>query len=366
MRNWPLLLLLCTLCACNTKATPSPDTNITVSNIADDEHVVFFRTSAWYESDADVWRIPIHGWIYEPEDSVARKSVFKEALETGFDLDVDETADMILSERLNLLIADNERGKQIVIDLAGRPYTLPQSAPNGHFEAILSLSGPEMAEYASAGRLSYFAITHADEERVFSGEVLLVLPEGLSVISDIDDTVKISEVTDHKRLLSNTFLREFEAAPGMQPLFAGWADQGARFHFVSSSPWQLYTPLASFLEDAEFPPATFSLKNVRFRDETLLNLFKKGTETKPAAIRTILDRYPDREFLLVGDSGEQDPEVYAALMHERPEQIKAVYIRNVTQETREGARFSVVFDGLSPDRWYLFGDPRELRDSPAL
>ena len=357
MRIWLLLFVSVLLCGCNTKASAPPDGSLAVSDIKSDEHLVFFKTAAWYEADGDTWHIPIHGWIYEPEDSSARKAILREALERGFDLEVDEPAEQILSKRVNLLLADNERGKQIVIDLAGRPYTLPPSAPNGHFQAVLSLSGREISEYAANGRLPYSAITDSYEKRIFHGEVLLVSPEGLSVVSDIDDTVKITEVTDRGRLLANTFLREFEAAPGMQPLFADWAEQGARFHFVSSSPWQLYGPLASFLDESGFPPATFSLKDVRFRDETLLNLFKKGTETKPAAIRTILDRYPDRVFLLVGDSGEQDPEVYADLIRARPEQIKAVYIRNVTQETREGDRFNAVFDGVPPDRWHLFDDP---------
>ena len=81
-----------------------------------------------------------------------------------------------------------------------------------------------------------------------------------------------------------------------------------------------------------FPWATFNLKAVRFRDETLLDLFKKGTETKPLIIKGILDRYPGRTFILVGDSGEQDPEVYAALLREYPNQVLQAYIRNVAED----------------------------------
>ncbi len=147
----------------------------------------------------------------------------------------------------------------------------------------------------------------------------------------------------------------------MAALYREWSTDDTGFHFVSSSPWQLYDPLREFLDRDGFPWASFSLKPVRFRDETLIDLFKKGTETKPAAIEKILDRYPDREFVLVGDSGEQDPEVYADLLRNRPDQILKIYIRNVTQESVDTARFTTLFADTDRDRWQLFEDPKTLK-----
>ena len=146
----------------------------------------------------------------------------------------------------------------------------------------------------------------------------------------------------------------------MADLYRRWSGEGVAFHYVSSSPWQLYEPLDEFLAGSGFPWSTFSLKPVRFRDETLLDLFKKGTETKPRAIEAILDRYPARQFVLVGDSGEQDPEVYAAMMRRRPDQIAKVYIRNVTQESADNARFTTLFADIDRNRWQLFDDPKSL------
>ena len=100
---------------------------------------------------------------------------------------------------------------------------------------------------------------------------------------------------------------------------------------------------------------------MRFRDETLLDLFKKGTETKPAVIEKILATYPGRKFVLVGDSGEHDPEVYAALLRKFPDRVLKVFIRNVTQETADNERFADVFENIDEDRWHLFNDPRDLR-----
>lgn len=355
-----LLLASILLFGCDAAKT-SPDVGATAfSEIKPDEHVVFFRTSGWLDEASQEWHLPIHGWIYEPEDSSARKALFETALEQKFELTVDDSNEANFNERLNLLIADNERGKKILIQMAGRTFELPPSSENGHFEAVLRLPAADVTEFVQKGRLPYSAVTDESEGRTFEGNVHLVAPVGLSIVSDIDDTVKISDVTDHKRLIENAFLLDFAAAPGMADLYKDWSAQGASFHFVSSSPWQLYTPLQGFLDDGGFPWATFNLKAFRFRDETLFDLFKKGTETKPALIKGILARYPGRSFILVGDSGEQDPEVYAALLREYPDQVLAVYIRNVTQAAVDDDRFATLFEGIEPSRWHLFEDPGQL------
>jgi len=358
------LLVFCALflfAGCDGAQTSSDNSDTAFSNIRRDEHVVFFRTAGWLDAANQEWYLPIHGWIYEPQDSSARKAAFEELLEKQFDLIATDKTEANLSRRFNLLIADNERGKDIVVNLAGRSFELPLSSENGHFKTTVVISAAEADEYAENRRIRYSAVTRESEIRTFSGEVRLVGPAGLSVISDIDDTVKISNVTDKKSLLEYTFLLDFAAAPGMADLYERWSDSDVSFHFVSSSPWQLYSPLREFLDSHDFPWATFSLKAIRFRDESLLDLFKKGTETKPAAIREILSAYPARQFILVGDSGEQDPEVYAALIREHDGQILKAFIRNVTQETSDNERFESVFGGIDSDRWQLFEDPQSLK-----
>ncbi len=342
----------------------SNDPKSLFSDIKDDEFVQFFNTTAWFDAPAKEWHVPIRGWIYEPEDSTVRRALFEKILKEKYALVVDEATESNFSRRLNLVIADNERAKSIVIDIAGRREVLPASEANGHFGAILVISAAEMNAHAGDGFLHYTAVTRPDDTREFTGTIRFVKPSGLSIISDIDDTVKVSMVTDRKALLDYAFLRDFEAAPGMAELYREWVNDDVSLHFVSSSPWQLYAPLTEFLGDQGFPWANLNLKLVRFRDATLFDLFKKGTETKPVIVREILDRYPERRFVLVGDSGEQDPEVYAGLMREYPRQILKSYIRNVTGETPDNERFSSVFDGIAVDRWILFDDPASL--SPPI
>ena len=346
-------LALAFLAACGDSNTASDSGSLTIAGLDEDETVVLFPTAGWLNQDTREWHLPIHGWVYEPAQSTARKALFETVLEEKFGLTPSTKTESNLERRLNLLIADNERGKSLIVNLAGHDYALPPSAENGQFESTIVVAAADIASFVVDGRIAY---------RIgpVTSEIRLVGPTGLSIISDIDDTVKISDVTDKASLLEHTFLLDFIAAPGMAEKYQDWSGGDVSFHFVSSSPWQLYSPLTEFLDDARFPWATLSLKPVRFRDETFFDLFKKGTETKPAAIKKILLAYPDRAFVLVGDSGEQDPEVYAALIREFPDQVKAIYIRNVSGETADNDRFKAVFDDIEPDLWALFDDPAEL------
>src|SRR5205807_10385096 len=145
--------------------------------------------------------------------------------------------------------------------------------------------------------------------------IIRLLPQtGISVISDIDDTIKISDVRDRKELLRNTFCRPYCPVPGMAQRYRSWDKSAdARFHYVSASPWQLYIPLAAFIRSNGFPEGTFQLKLFRWKDQTFFDLFRSPEKYKMTAIKPLFERFPHRKFVLVGDSGEKDPETYAAL-----------------------------------------------------
>jgi len=217
-----------------------------------------------------------------------------------------------------------------------------------------------VSAFSVQSRLHYFAVTDLNDTRRFEGDVQLVAPVGVSVISDIDDTVKITQVGDRKRLFENTFYRNFREVEGMSPLYRQLAAQNIAFHFVSSSPWQLYGPLQEFLGKAGFPPATLNLKSVRFRDKSLFDLFKKGTETKPKQIDQILRRFPRRQFILIGDNGEQDPEVYGDFARRYPSQIQRILIRNTNGDRPENERYQQAFSNIPLDNWQLFSNTEEI------
>jgi phosphatidate phosphatase APP1 len=110
-----------------------------------------------------------------------------------------------------------------------------------------------------------------------------------------------------------------------------------------------------------FPSGTFHLKSFRWKDRNFLSLFENPEDYKRKAIEPLLKRFPQRRFILVGDSGERDPEAYGALARKFPLQIEHIYIRNVTGETVTAERYQRAFAQVPPQRWRLFRDPAELR-----
>jgi hypothetical protein len=78
-------------------------------------------------------------------------------------------------------------------------------------------------------------------------------------------------------------------------------------------------------------------------------------ETKPPEIETLLATFPDRDFILIGDSGEADPEIYGDIARRHPDQVRAILIRNVTAERADDSRYvDGAFKELSPNLWLLF------------
>ena len=170
------------------------------------------------------------------------------------------------------------------------------------------------------------------------------------VVSDMDDTVLQSEITSFLRaaqlmLLENArtrlpfpgvaaFYRALERGPlgaPANPIF-----------YVSSSPWNLYDVISDFLDAQQIPTGPLLL-----RDWDIGATILRNREYKLTQIREILGTYPALPFILVGDSGQEDPEIYAALVREFPSRILAIYIRNVTPHPERSEAIRVLAEEVS-------------------
>jgi phosphatidate phosphatase APP1 len=99
--------------------------------------------------------------------------------------------------------------------------------------------------------------------------------------------------------------------------------------YVSSSPWNIYDVLEDFLNVHGVPPGPLFLK------DWSLGVLGKHTDHKLGIIRKLLRTYPELPFVLIGDSGEQDPEIYHQAVREHPGRVRAIYIRDVTTGGRD-------------------------------
>lgn len=182
-----------------------------------------------------------------------------------------------------------------------------------------------------------------DREVTARGRVVLPDPASqIAVISDIDDTVLATGMTEGMKAVRRTLLRDAHGrkpVPGTPSLYRGLArGLGGRpesaFFYVSSGPWNLYDMHVQFLGVRGFPRGPLFMTDWRpGRVEAVKGEVTGQTKENPghkrARIRRILDAYPELTFVLIGDSGELDPEIYQEFLDSDGDRIRAALIRNV-------------------------------------
>jgi phosphatidate phosphatase APP1 len=153
------------------------------------------------------------------------------------------------------------------------------------------------------------------------------------IISDLDDTVIQTDVLHLISMARNTFLQNsrtrlpFSGVAGFyRALQQGTNKSYNPIYYVSSSPWNLYDLLLDFFTVRDIPVGTMFLRNLGFPE-----VYEEGHQShKLSVIQQLLDSYPQLPFILIGDSSQLDPEIYAQVAERYPHRIRVIYIRDVT------------------------------------
>jgi phosphatidate phosphatase APP1 len=198
-----------------------------------------------------------------------------------------------------------------------------------------------------------FVPTHvrvlASENLSATEEVKITEPKGVSIISDVDDTIKHSSIGSGAReIFRNTFIRDLGdlTIEGVKEWYNTMYDMGVGVHYVSNSPWQLFPVLVTFFQKAGLPPGSYHLKQY---SGMLQGIFEPVAERKKGTLEKIMRDFPERKFILIGDSGEADLEVYTDVVLANPGKVIAIFIRDVTTPETEGF-FDSAMGPLSGER----------------
>ena len=192
----------------------------------------------------------------------------------------------------------------------------------------------------------------------------------LGVISDIDDTVLESSILHWRTAAQLTFLhnaRTRKPLEGVAALYHALQDgaDGLRQNpvfYVSSSPWNLVDLLEDFLDLNAIPAGPLLLQDLGLDEGKFIS--PRGHRHKLERTLELLDTYPQLRFVLCGDSGQADPQLYAQVVLEHPGRIAAVYIRDVDPD------LDSPFDALADARLAAAKDAGvpmlRVRDSLAI
>ncbi len=327
------------------------------TTVSREDAVVFYPSFAARQADG-MWKAVIQGCAFHPRVTWLRgKPVL--GLIRRF-MRVDRAADEFFRTRMRQFLVNAAAGRMVSITIGDQTFSVGPTDAAGLFRSEITLEDAvaERVDDLSTPEISWVnfrAVLSPGDERQFGGQFQLLEPQGVSIISDVDDTLKHSNVPNRRDLFHNTFARAFAPIPGMPELYQACAAAGAAFHYVSGSPWQLFEPLSQFWREHGYPFGSFHLKRFRLRESARkMRAMSPQKAHKRAAIEPIVAAFPQRRFVLIGDAGEQDPDIYASLMRDYPQQVVHIYIRTVRGRTHDTPRMLAACAGLPAECWTLY------------
>ena len=177
-------------------------------------------------------------------------------------------------------------------------------------------------------------------EPVASSRAGFIVPDprnGVGIISDIDDTILVSDVLSKSSLLTNSLTvpaEQREPVPGMAALYvqvlkANAAPEASLVFYVSTSPRQLTDNLRRFLQVNGFPRGVLQLKEIASENGDSL---REHDAYKRRRIEVILGAFPKLRFHFFGDDAERDPEIYADVLAKHPAQVAGIWIRRINPD----------------------------------
>ncbi|KAL2196595.1 hypothetical protein P885DRAFT_69610 [Corynascus similis CBS 632.67] len=258
-----------------------------------------------------------------------------------------------IERRISPFVMEILPGRQIKVDFNGsNPLKLGPGGRNG-----ISSNIKRVPKAAAGATVKSTADVPSGVTGVLEMKTVYAEPEGWAVISDVDDTIKITQTSDPVGILKSTFVSEPTPVPGMPELYSRLRqllDPSAPFFYLSASPYNLYPFLREF-RDTYYPHGQLILRDSSWMTISgLLSSLTLGTEKyKVDRIKKIQQWLPRRKMICIGDSTQSDPEAYGAACRLFPQWIKLVLIRKVTdvaavgiEEKNEPSRFEKAFEGV--------------------
>ena len=245
------------------------------------------------------------------------------------------------SVRLNArrFISDEVPHARLAVTVGDRTVEVA-TADDGFYELDLAVDLPAGPLWREA-TVRLLEPTEADRPAPEVVHRFQVPPPGARfiLVSDLDDTVVRTGATDKLRfarvvMLNNATTRE--VFPGVGAWYRALGEEGGILTnpvvYLSSSPWNLYRQFVGVLEHRDVPPGAVYLKNFGIEPDVFIKSGHHGH--KLGRIREVLGFYPDLPAVLVGDSGQEDAEIYQQAVARYPGRVRAVLIRDVSGSAR--------------------------------
>ncbi|CZS91817.1 related to actin cytoskeleton organization and biogenesis [Rhynchosporium agropyri] len=326
---------------------------------------VWLLDNTAYRSASGKWQAEFVAAVFDKDTGVEISTIVADIAEK-VGLGNGDVAEATIRERLMPFVQTILPGRKVTIEFAKQQQiTLAPGGRNG-----ISSDTKAVPTYPDGTVVSYVAKVPQGANGVLQANTVYAEPEGWGVVSDIDDTIKITQTSDPIGILRSTFVSQATPVAGMPDLYEfiqRIISPTSPWFYLSASPYNLY----SFLHDFRrkfFPQGTIILRDASWMNlgGLLSNLTLGTQEYKVSRITKINTWLPKRKMILIGDSTQADPETYGEIYRKHKGWVKLILIRKVTdiaalgiEEKNEPKRFEKAFKDVPKDIWHVFETPDE-------
>ncbi|KAJ6781886.1 hypothetical protein PWT90_09927 [Aphanocladium album] len=187
----------------------------------------------------------------------------------------------------------------------------------------------------------------------------LVPPEGVTVVSDIDDILRVTKIYKPKEGLLNTFARPFTAWMNMPDIYSNWSTSGIsslHFHYLTTTPEQGTRPYMDFIFKT-YPGGSFDTRPLNFTN------VKETLQIRRYLLDRLFQTFPKRKFVLVADTSNADVmKAYPAMYKDYPGQVSCILLRNTTAtESDDKLPYDTAgFKDIPQEKYLFFKVPDDL------
>ncbi|KXJ97388.1 hypothetical protein Micbo1qcDRAFT_230056 [Microdochium bolleyi] len=337
------------------------------------------------------WNMRVHGNVYKLPN-VSQSKIDELANVFLIDVDIDQLNQTEQAQARNVtrsIFVVQQEKKQVTVDFlndvsvranasggvvnakgGSQTITLPYNTTDqGDFDTFVLLrntTGREGGHLLRGNETSSIQALNMYANGTTSGNATayLVPSKGYTIISDIDDILRITKIYVPKEGLLNSFARPFTPWMNMPEIYANWSATIPNFHFhyLTTTPEQITRNYMEFIYKT-YPLGSFDTRPLNFSDVSATLSIRRFLLDK------IFQTFPERKFVLMGDTTNSDVmKAYPALAHDYPNQVACIFLRNTTS-TDDKDLFpydTAGFKGLDQKKYMFFNVPDQLRNADIV
>ncbi|HNC00828.1 MAG TPA: hypothetical protein PLS71_21470, partial [Leptospiraceae bacterium] len=182
------------------------------SELKEDEDVILYPTYLYLDKSASEYKVKIHLHVFKKKENSIKRKILIQELEKYLKVS-DEDNSKIFQERIRSFLVDNKRGKKVSVRVLGQDYKLKETEANGR--SITEIKIPKKSILENTNQIEVNVNSSSRNKKEYKGKIWIIPEDSTCLISDVDDTIKLSDVRNKKKLLENSFIKPFEKISGM-------------------------------------------------------------------------------------------------------------------------------------------------------